>query len=137
MKIKKCRENKGISLTDTIIAILILSLFVGVIGSLYYQIASHISEIRMNAMAVHYSVKIAEDTDKMLYEEVNQKINETINTVYDIPEGYDASIEVENYQKDENDNQDIIKIVTITIHYDCLGESKDYTIRKLKVKELL
>ena len=123
MKFLKWKQNKGISMPDVVIAISILSLFVGVIGTLYYQIASYTAEIRANAMAVHYAVQIAESTDKMLYEQVNEKLNNSIDIDYSLPEGFSAT------------KQDIIKIVIITVNYEFLGQSKNYTIQKLKIKE--
>ncbi len=135
MKLIKWKENKGISIADVVIAMLILSLFVGTIGTLYYQIASYTAEIRMNAMAVHYAVKIAESTDKMQYEEVTETLNENISAMYELPESMNANIKVEKYNQNDSSKQDIIKILTITIDYEFLGQTKNYTIRKLKIKE--
>ena len=135
MKFLKWKQNKGISMPDVVIAISILSLFVGVIGTLYYQIASYTAEIRANAMAVHYAVQIAESTDKMLYEQVNEKLNNSIDIDYSLPEGFSANIKVKKYNEDDATKQDIIKIVIITVNYEFLGQSKNYTIQKLKIKE--
>ncbi len=136
MKLKKCRENKGISMADVAIAILILCLFAGTIGSLYYELASYTAEIRSNAMAIHYAVKIAESTDKMLYEEVQESLNQDINNTYSLPENFSANIEVKNYNENDSSKQDIIKILKITINYQFLGKSRVYTIQKLKIKEV-
>ena len=136
MKLIKWKEDKGITIADAVIAMLILSLFVGTIGTLYYQIASYTAEIRANAMAVHYAVKIAENTDRMLYEDVNETLNNSINADYSLPAGFSANIEVKNYNENDSSKQDIIKILTITINYQFLGQNKNYTIQKLKIKEV-
>lgn len=129
-------QNKGISTIDIVIAIIILSLFVGVVGSLYYQIAYHNNAIRMNAMAVNYAVKIAENIDKITYEEVEETLNDTLKTEYDILDAFSASIEVKKYNEEDLEKEDIIKIVTIKIDYNFMDESKSYELIKLKIKEI-
>ena len=50
------KDNKGASLTDVIIAIIILSLFVGLIGNLFYQIGVNSYMVKYNALATYYAV---------------------------------------------------------------------------------
>lgn len=132
----KLKSNKGVSIPDVIIAIIILMMFVGVIGSLYYQILLNNNLIKMNAMAVYYTVKIAEDIDKMTYEEVTNDINTSLKDKYDILESYNATVEVQNYNQIDTSKQDIIKIVTINIEYTCFTETQSYKVQKLKIKEI-
>lgn len=136
MNIKKLKSDKGISMVDIIGAIIILNLFIGVIGTLYYQILLNSNLIRSNATAVYYTVKIAEDIDRMAYEDVTNNLNTNINNKYEINEHYTASISVENYNKNDSSKKDIIKIVTIKIQYDYLDTSNEYKISKLKIKEI-
>lgn len=135
MKKINWKENKGISLVDVITAMLILTLFVGVISSLYYQLAYHTSAIRMNALAVNYAVKIAEATDKMTYEEVEESLNETLKETYQFPDSIDANITVQKYSDENEGKQDVIKIVTIKVDYEFAKEQRTYEIKKLKIKE--
>ncbi len=134
-EIKKYKTNKGVTMMDIVVAIIVLTLFVGVITSLYYQIAYYNASIRMNAMAVHYAVKIAESIDKMTYEEVTEELNEDARTTYDLPDLYQANIEIKKYSEEDPTKEDIIKKVTITINYQLLDENKTYVLRKLKIKE--
>lgn len=137
MEKQKIKSNKAMSMADIIIAIFILTLFVGVIGSLYYQILLNSNLVRMNAFAVYYSIKIAENIDKMAYEKVTNDLNTTVKSDYAIPDDYQIQIQVNPYQKeDSTQEKDIIKIVTIKITYQCLNETRDYEIKKLKVKEI-
>ena len=135
MKKGKLRSNKGISIADVIIAMLILSMFVGIIGSLYYKILYNSNLIRMNALAVHYSVKIAEEIDKMSYEEVEDTLNSSIKSKYSIPDDFTVQIKVKKYNETDPTKRDILKIVTIETDYQCLNEAKSYELMKLKVKE--
>lgn len=136
MKKLKLKSNKGVSTVDVVTAVIILSLFVGIIGNLYYQIAKNNAMIRSNTIAVYYAIKIAEDIDKMSYENVENNLNENINKNYGLPENFDAKINIENYNKDDSSKQDIIKKVNITINYTFLKEERNYKIDKLKIKEL-
>ena len=136
MKKINWKQNKGISTIDIVVAIIILTLFVGVIGSLYYQIAYHNAAIRMNAMAVNYAVKIAENIDKITYEEVQETLNDTLKTEFEIKEAFNPTIQVENYNEEDLSKEDIIKKVTIRIDYNIMDESRSYEIIKLKIKEI-
>ena len=135
MNKKILKANNGISMTDVIIAIIILCMFVGVIGNLYYQISLQSNFIRLNTMALYYTVKIAEDIDKMPYEEVTNDLNTNIKTTYQIPDLFNATIEVQNYNEIDTTKEDIIKIVTIKIEYEFNKQTKYYEIEKLKIKE--
>ena len=136
MNIKKMKSNNAISMVDIIIAVVVLSLFVGVIGSLYYQIAFNSSLIKNNAVATYYAIKIAEDIDIMPYEEVSTTINENLKTKYEIPDNFNVTVEVKNYNEEDTTKEDILKIVTINIEYTCLKQNQKYKLEKVKVKEL-
>lgn len=136
MNKKNLKKNNGISMMDVILAIIILCIFVGVIGNLYYQIILNNNLIRLNAIAVYYAVKIAEDTDKMTYDEVNNDLNQNLKTKYDIPNLLNITVDVQNYNKNDSTKQDIIKILTINVEYKCFEESRFYELKKLKIKEM-
>lgn len=136
MKINKLKSNKAVIMSDVIIAIIILSLFVGVIGSLIYQVTKNNEKIRMNAIATDYVIKIAEDIDKMKYEDVTNDLNNNLTQIYDINDKYQITLEVQNYNEIDTSKKDIIKIVKIQIQYTALGDTQEFTIKKLKIKEL-
>lgn len=135
MKIKKLKTNKGISMADVIIAIIILCMFVGVIGNLYYEIVLESNMIRYNSIASYYTVKIAENIDRISYEQVTNNLNNTIKEDYSIPDLYNITIDVKKYNEDDTSKQDIIKIVTIKAEYQVFNEQRFYQIKKLKIKE--
>lgn len=158
MSIKKVlKEKKGIVLSDAIIAILIMLLFVGIITSLMISIFLESTEIKMNSQHIDYATEIFEYVEKISYEEVTQEnlinyINnknldyvsagttiETLNTPYKI------AIEVKKYNETEGneDKEDLLKIVTLTIENNLLEKQYTSTISRLKkanmqeVEELL
>lgn len=130
------KANKGLSTLDIVIAMVVLSLFVGVIGNLYYQIALQNNLIRVNAIAVYYVVKIAEDIDKMPYEYVTNSLGNNLAENYGVPDILTVNIDVEDYNKNDPSKEDIVKTVTIRAEYSCFGDYRFYEVKKLKIKEI-
>ena len=133
---KKIKENKAATMTDVVIGVIILIMFTGILTTSFYNIYSHNIAIRMNAVAVDYTIKILEDIDKMSYEEVTNDLNNTISEDYDIKENYIINIDVKNYNKNDETKQDIIKIVKVTVKYKVFKNEQEYTVKKLKIKEM-
>ena len=133
---KKLKSNKGISMADVVIALLILIILSGVIGNILYQIAYNNAALRMNAIATDYAVKVAEYIDKIPYENVTNEMQITTINGEKIIDKFNVSIEVENYNNDDSTKEDIIKKVIITVNYNILKETKNYKIQKLKIKEM-
>lgn len=133
---EKLKSNKGISMADVVIALLILIILSGVIGNILYQIAYNNAALRMNAIATDYAVKVAEYIDKIPYENVTNEMQITTINGEKIIDKFNVSIEVENYNNDDSTKEDIIKKVIITVNYNILKETKNYKIQKLKIKEM-
>ena len=134
---KNIKSNRGVSITDVVIALIILTIFTGVIGNLIYQIAYNNAALRVNAIAVDYAVKEAEYIDKIAYEDV-QTSNEKITQINgeDVLDAFTVKLDVEDYKGNDETKQDIIKKVTIKVNYNILKDEKSYKIEKLKIKEM-
>ena len=134
---KNIKSNRGVSITDVVIALIILTIFTGVIGNLIYQIAYNNAALRVNAIAVDYAVKEAEYIDKIAYEDV-QTSNEKITQINgeNVLDAFTIKLDVEDYKANDETKQDIIKKVTITVNYNILKDEKSYKIEKLKIKEM-
>ena len=120
---------------DVVIGMLILCLFVGVIGGLFYQIGLNSKIMESNALATNYAIKIAEDIDKMAYDDVTNNLNSTLLTGYNIQDNFSVNIDVKNYNESDSSKEDIIKIVEITVNYNIFDRDEIYKIKKLKIKE--
>lgn len=134
-KIGKIKSNKGISGIDIVISIAVIVLFVGLIGGLFYKIGYTSTSIRLNALAVDYAVKIAEKTDRLTYEEVNNSLNDNLKEEFEILDSYNATISVEKYSDIDTSKKDILKTVTIKVEYDFMNQKEEFVIKKLKIKE--
>lgn len=135
-KTSKNKLDRGVTLNDLVIAILIIGMFIGILTSSFTQIYKNNIYIKKDEEALYYVVRTLEDIDKMPYEKVQNTLNEELTAKYNIDKDY-LTINVENYNKSDATKQDIIKIVTVTINYKVLGENKQYSVKKLKIKELL
>ena len=121
---------------DVVIGMLILCLFVGVIGGLFYQIGLNSKIMESNALATNYAIKIAEDIDKMAYDDVTNNLNSTLLTGYNIQDNFSVNIDVKNYNESDPSKEDIIKIVEITVNYNIFDRDEIYKVKKLKIKEI-
>ena len=133
---KKIRETRAATMTDVIMGVIILIMFTGILTTSFYNIYSHNISIRMSAIAVDYTIKILEDIDRMSYEEVTNNLNNTLSEKYDIKENYTINLDIENYNKNDETKQDIIKIVKVTVKYKVADQEEEYTVKKLKIKEM-
>lgn len=131
------KSNKGVTITDVVIAVLLMTLFMGVLGSLYTGIVTRSVETKLNSIATYNLIKIAEYIDKISYEEVEDSLNDIIKDECEISSDMIVNIEVENYNSQDNTKEDIIKIVEIQIGYQTFDNTTiNYGIRKLKIKEM-
>lgn len=133
---KKIKSNKAATMSDVVVGILIMIMFTGILTTGFYRVYKHNAYIRMNAIAVDYAIKILEDIDKITYEEVTNELNSTIKEKYNIQDNYQVNIEIKNYNENDKTKEDIIKIVTLTVNYKIMDEQEQYTVKKLKIKEM-
>ncbi len=135
--LKKCKENKAAMGVDIAVSLIVLSLFAGLIASMFVEIFYQNISIRMNAMAVNYAIIILEDTDRLPYAEVTtENLMGNIRERYLMSDNYTANIEVTNYSDIDSTKADIIKIVKVTISYELQDENYSFTVEKLKIKEM-
>lgn len=130
MKIlERIKNNRAVTLTDVIIALAILIISTGILTTSYFNIAKHNLLIRKDAEVLNYTVTILEGLDLMTYDEVDENLN--LNVKFNIPVDYGLTLDVEDYNE-----ENLIKIVTLTIEYDVFDEVKTYSVQKLKIKEI-
>lgn len=134
-EIIKNKLNRGVTLTDLVIAILIVGIFTGILTSSFTKIYRNNIYIKENEQAQYYAIRALEDIDRMRYENVKNTLTEELTEKYNIDRNY-LLVDVENYNKNDKNKEDIIKIVTVTINYKVLNENRQYSIKKLKVKEI-
>lgn len=130
------RSNKGFTMQDLAIATLIITIFVGLISTLMYSVYKTNVKTNLTSQMATYAVQILEDIDKIPYEDVKPELADEYKSDFSIPESFNISIEVSNYGEGVNNVQDVIKIVKLNISYTILNETEEFSIQKLKIKEM-
>lgn len=130
------KSQKGFTIQDLAIALLIITLFIGLISTLMFNVYKINIKSELTSQMVMYSVQILEDIDKISYEEVTSELSNSYNSKFSIPEGFEIDINVSNYADGLTNVQDLIKIVDLNISYNYLGEKEEFKVTRLKIKEI-
>lgn len=162
MTIKNLKKENGIAASDALIAILIITLFTGIIASLLYNIYLSNASLKRMTKANGYLVDIFEYIDKAYYDEVSQdnlisyfnkkyyfkedgitpnenvevmagNNDETINTPFKV------IIDIQNYNQTEGntDKLDLVKEITIIVNYKLGNKNQEITGKRIKAREKL
>lgn len=129
------KSQKGFTMQDLVVAIMIIGIFTGVIGSIMVSAYTVNVKTKVTANATAYMIQIMEDIDKIKYEQVTDGLSSTYVEKFSIPSAYNLNINVENYNEG-NTKEDLIKKVQLTISYTICGTEEKITVNKLKIKEI-
>lgn len=134
MNIKKTLSNqKGFSIAEISVAILLLIIFVSLIVTIFNNVYLSFINSKRNSVATLYATQISEKIEMMLYEEVtNQNLTKTtyLNDL-NIPNAYELNIQI------TPNTENTVKKVDIEISY-VVGNAnniKKVNIQKIKVRE--
>lgn len=130
-KLINFKSNKGFTIQDVAIAIVVLVLFAGVIAGSYLSIYRIQVQTKLTAVASIYGIQIMENIQKISYDEVVPNMEDKYRSQYQIPDA--MGLEIEVIQHDLN-NQ--IKDIKLTISYTASGKTENIVLQELKVKEL-
>lgn len=144
MSIKRfINEENGVLVTDSIISILIILIFAGVILTLITNITLESTKVKINSQEIDFATEILEYAEKLPYEQVtastlisyvnnknlaNVKAGETIDG---LTTPYKIAISVEKYGDDTK--LDIIRIVKLKITANL--ENKNYETEMSMLKK--
>lgn len=135
-KMNKLKSEKGFTMQDLIAAILIFTIFTGIICTTMYKVYELNVRVSLTSQMTMYAVQILEDIDKISYEEAQTKTAEQYKEQFSIPAGFKVDLKFSNYKEGEENIQDVIKIVNLSISYDYLDSTENINIQKLKIKEM-
>lgn len=129
--IKKLKSNKGFTMQDVIIGMVILTIFAGTIAGSYLAIYKIQAETQMTAVASLYGIQILENIDRIAYEDVKNGMEDNYRQAYNISDKMDLKIEVSPYG-----TEDTLKMIRLTLTYEIAGNTEELVLEKLKVKEI-
>lgn len=138
MKLKKYffQSNKGFTIQDLVVALMVIMLFVGTITGAYLSIYKVQADTKIDAVATVYMVQIMERVDKVGYEEFTSQTlgEEFVNQVrndFTIPSSF--GIVIESTPANE---EDIVRTVKVSLNYTFSDKERSITMERLKVKEI-
>ena len=132
----KIKSENGFTMQDLLVACLIFTLFAGLIGTLMYQVYETNIRANLTSQMCIYAVQILEDIDKISYEDAQTKTGEDYKSQFSIPGGFDVELQLTDYAEDQENIEDVIKIVDLKISYTLAGKTEEFSVRRLKIKEL-
>ena len=144
-KFELIKGERGIVVTDAIIAILIVMLFTGLITSLISKIMIEKMKIKMNSQQMTFVTQIFEHIEKMNYDDVTEEnVISYINsieptrisagtTLDTLTTANKIKVKVEKYETtEENSGFDLVKIVTLTVQNELDGTPYTTEISRIK-----
>lgn len=157
MKERILKEQKGFAASDALIAVLIITLFAGLIATISYNIYLSNSSIKRMSKATSYIVDVFEYIDKSYYDDVtkdslvsyfNDKYYQETNPevkakliggAEEINTPFKVEIGVENYNETEGntDKLDLVKEITMTVRYKLGNKDQEITMKHIKSRENL
>lgn len=162
MTIKHFKKENGFAASDALIAILIITLFTGIIASLLYNIYLSNASLKRMSKANGYIVDMFEYIDKIYYDEVSENglityfnnkyyyqanatnPNEDAEVMAGSDEGkintpFKVIISIQNYnQTEENKNKlDLVKEISMTVKYKLGNKNQEIFLKRIKSREKL
>lgn len=146
---KELNKENGIVVSDAIIAILIVLLFVGIITSLITNIVLESAKIKLDSQHINIATEILEYIEQASYSDIEEEdvINHINNMNPDyivaartreelegIEKLYKVVVNVERYNEipGNEDKLDLIKIIEITIESNLDGKTREMQLSRIK-----
>ena len=127
------KSESGFTFTDLAIAIFIIMLFTGTIGPIMYQITEVKLSTQLSAEATVCAIQILEDIDKTDYDLIQNGMENSYRTKFQIPSGFAIRIDVIDSAYTIAGQP--TKRVELRIKYKFKGRDEELAITRYKVKE--
>lgn len=137
----KMKSQKGFTTMDATIAIIIITISLGLITTVVYNNYTQILSTHKNSMATFYAVEVLEQANKLEYDDIylseGIRTSEQDGTILDIPidSSYTVNLNISKYNNIEGniDKQDLIKILEVIVKYTDNNIEKNISIKTLKL----
>ena len=129
---KSFSNNKGITLIDLTVGLIVLAIFVGLIVSLMSYTYKTSLDIQKSANAMSYATIIFEKIDEKAYEDVDNNFISKLKDSGEIQmsDDYVLSLSTNELEKD------LFKKIELHVDYKLNGEKRTIILYKLKIKEI-
>jgi len=135
------KKEKGITGIDISLAVLIITIFTGVITTLFYNVYTTSINIERESEATYIAVNILEYANLILYDEILTTDNSLLeqyknspNSIF-IKNGYIVETKVSKHATTQNGKEDVIKNIEVKVKYKVGKKEEVLNIKTLKIKE--
>ena len=132
-KINSKSEN-GFTFTDLAIAIFVIMIFAGTIGTILYQITQLKISTQLSAEATVYAIQILEDIDRTDYDLIENNMEYYYATKFGVASGFDLQINVTDSPTSVGGYP--TKEIELHVKYDFNGKQEELVITRLKLREI-
>lgn len=137
------KNENGFTGVDIAMAVLIITVFMTVIGSMYINLYVSNAKILREEKAIGYATAILEKVDEKYYDEVNDNNFAVVNqadgkkSVCDVvmEKGYNPQVQIVVYQPNGDNEQDFVKTIQVTIQYTIGKKTEQVNLQTIKTKE--
>lgn len=139
----KLQNEKGVVGADVVVGIIIF--LIGSLSALmlYTNMYSVVKKIKINEELIGYITDIFEKVDDELYDNINEERMEEIIASSNIPEAFELEYSITNYKDtveakggSSAEVEDLVKRITLNVKYSIDHIDRNYTIGRIKVREL-
>lgn len=127
------KSESGITFTDLVIAIFVIMIFAGTIGTILYQITEIKASTQLSAEATVCAIQILEDIDRKDYEQIQNGMEQSYKNKFQISQAFDIQINVSNSSKTSGGQP--IKKVELRVKYEFKGREEELVITRQKIRE--
>lgn len=128
----KFKNEKGFTGIDITIAVIIIMLFMSLIATLFYNIASSSKALERKTEATYIATDVIEKIKALDYDEItvgnyndsNINYNDSTktgilkeNSQYNSTEGYSLNVNIENYVPEGESQNDLVKTINVKVEY--------------------
>lgn len=137
----KVKNERGITIADFVMGMVIFIVGAAAILQLYLQIYKFTARVKINDTILGYVTEICEQIDLVNYDDITVENVQKMITNAKIPSNFTVNcLGVEKYSddfKDANEKEipDIVEKVYLNVSYKFDNKDRNYEITKLKVKE--
>lgn len=143
----RIKSEKAIASTDAIMAVILIALFGGLIATITSSLYTANTSLKRMAQATNYMTDVFEYVDQLYYDDVTlenleqycseKDTNYTINSDNTNNKGYKVTINVRNYNENDNTKLDLVKKITMSVEYKVGKKPQIIEMNRIKKRENL
>ena len=132
---KLIKENKAFVMADIVVAIIIFSIFTGIVTTLMTKTYEQNLQIKVRSNAMTYAVTLLEKVDEKSFNEIVENPNCLLEGMPENNSSININVEVSDVPNISSEANNIMKIVNISVRFTFSQGTQYLNFSKLKIKE--